>query len=339
MANLIEEAVWEAGIRQIETTDPVIGGPPNPATGAGLSNIQAYQLARRTAWLRAQFEALVSDFASLGIGDVGGLTDALALLAPKASPVFTGNPTAPTPAQFDADTSVATTEFVQRALGNLAGFTEINANVTLTAAQAGRYLQVNGARVVTLPPLSQLPEGATYHFRNDGTAPWTLIAQAGELIHGHQTQTNAVAMPSPISPFSVTKVAGAWHLRNALAHDGGFASSLSNPGWQRLPSGLIRNFGTVTLGAVGNVNTQSIGGTTFYTNYYNISFPLAFTTATYGGFVSHACPVFASQASMAGRAASFNLIGTGNSLTGFTLAYTTPLLGEIPTVHWEVIGR
>jgi len=273
MANLIEEAVWEAGIRQIETTDPVIGGPPNPATGAGLSNIQAYQLARRTAWLRAQFEALVSDFASLGIGDVGGLTDALALLAPKASPVFTGNPTAPTPAQFDADTSVATTEFVQRALGNLAGFTEINANVTLTAAQAGRYVQVNGQRVVTLPPLSQVPDGATYHFRSDGTAAWTLIAQAGELIHGHVSQTNSVVIPQPISPFSVTKAVGAWHLRNALAHDGGFASSLAASGWQRLPSGLIMQWGGVsgTTGALSGTGAAEV--------FVSGTFPLAFPTA------------------------------------------------------------
>lgn len=36
-----------------------------------------------------------------------------ALLAPKASPVFTGNPTAPTPATSDNDTSLATTAFVK----------------------------------------------------------------------------------------------------------------------------------------------------------------------------------------------------------------------------------
>ena len=37
----------------------------------------------------------------------------LALLAPKADPVFTGNPTAPTPATADSDTSIATTAFVK----------------------------------------------------------------------------------------------------------------------------------------------------------------------------------------------------------------------------------
>lgn len=59
MANLIDTAsAWEAGIYQIETTDPVVGGVPNPSTGAGMSNIPHLQLARRTQWMRAQIEAL-----------------------------------------------------------------------------------------------------------------------------------------------------------------------------------------------------------------------------------------------------------------------------------------
>ncbi len=47
MANLTESAVYESGIYQIETTDPVVGGPN------GVSNAQAKQLANRTAWLKA----------------------------------------------------------------------------------------------------------------------------------------------------------------------------------------------------------------------------------------------------------------------------------------------
>jgi hypothetical protein len=46
--------------------------------------------------------------------------------APLASPNFTGNPTAPTPAPGDADTSIATTAFVQTALGGVPGGAVIN---------------------------------------------------------------------------------------------------------------------------------------------------------------------------------------------------------------------
>jgi hypothetical protein len=53
MANLTENpAVFESGIYQIETTDPVLGGVPNVATGAGMSNIPHVQLANRTAFLK-----------------------------------------------------------------------------------------------------------------------------------------------------------------------------------------------------------------------------------------------------------------------------------------------
>lgn len=55
MANLIETPGWEAGIYQIETTDPVEGGP------AGVTNTPPRQLANRTAWLKQMIEALGTD--------------------------------------------------------------------------------------------------------------------------------------------------------------------------------------------------------------------------------------------------------------------------------------
>jgi hypothetical protein len=48
--------------------------------------------------------------------DITGLTTALAAKAPLANPVFTGNPTAPTAALGDNDTSLATTAFVTAAI-------------------------------------------------------------------------------------------------------------------------------------------------------------------------------------------------------------------------------
>ena len=73
--------------------------------------------------------------------------------APLASPIFTGNPRAPTPSGGDNDTSIATTEFVQGELGGLGAPTMLTthevliplvpvttwstaSSATLTAAQA-----------------------------------------------------------------------------------------------------------------------------------------------------------------------------------------------------------
>lgn len=50
MADLVEVVNFEAGIYQLETTDPVEGGP------GGIDNRQAQQLANRTAWLKSQQE-------------------------------------------------------------------------------------------------------------------------------------------------------------------------------------------------------------------------------------------------------------------------------------------
>lgn len=60
MANLNEQEQWEAGVYQIEQTDPVVGGP------GGTSNTQAQQLANRTAYLKSELEAIAQDVQSVG---------------------------------------------------------------------------------------------------------------------------------------------------------------------------------------------------------------------------------------------------------------------------------
>ena len=73
MADLVETPVWEPGIYQIETTDPVVGGPPDLATKQGVSNIPAKQLGNRTAYLLAQLQTLQT---ALGNTDVSAQINA-----------------------------------------------------------------------------------------------------------------------------------------------------------------------------------------------------------------------------------------------------------------------
>ncbi|MFD2645147.1 glycine-rich domain-containing protein [Pseudomonas japonica] len=51
MASLPEQYDWAPGIYQLETSDPVLGGPE------GIDNLQAKQLASRTQWLKNQLAA------------------------------------------------------------------------------------------------------------------------------------------------------------------------------------------------------------------------------------------------------------------------------------------
>lgn len=65
MAHLSEDSVWEPGVYQLETTDPVIGGPD------GVSNVQGRQLGNRTKYLKDVSEGLAAAVAALegGVGE------------------------------------------------------------------------------------------------------------------------------------------------------------------------------------------------------------------------------------------------------------------------------
>lgn len=89
------QRVW-----QLTTTDPVVGTSTltfiSLVDAANISNTPAGGIAATT--VQAAINELDTE------------------KAPLASPVFTGNPTAPTPAASDNDTSIATTAFVQTEL-------------------------------------------------------------------------------------------------------------------------------------------------------------------------------------------------------------------------------
>lgn len=147
MANVTETARWETGVYQIEKSDKVLGG------AEGKVNVQAQQLANRTAYLKQQVEtkANKTDLTN-GLngkansshahawGEITGkpstftpashthtmanITDLAAAMNAKAnlaSPTFTGSPKAPTPAQTVNDATIATTAFVKAAIAALVG--------------------------------------------------------------------------------------------------------------------------------------------------------------------------------------------------------------------------
>ena len=100
MANLTLTRQWVENIYQLETSDPVMGGPD------GIDNRQAKELGARTNYLKDQVDGINRDRTGY---------------APKASPVFTGIPTAPTAAAGTNNAQIATTEFVKTAIAALVG--------------------------------------------------------------------------------------------------------------------------------------------------------------------------------------------------------------------------
>jgi hypothetical protein len=232
MANLNEVDQFDAGIYQIETTDPVLGGPN------GIANTQAKALANRTKNLNTRLATVEAQKAPLASPALTGtptaptaaagtnttqiataafvqaaiaalinsspaaldtlnelatalgndpnfattITNALALKAPLASPALTGNPTAPTAAGGDNDTSVATTAFVQRSVnGRLVKSVAGGANVTLTAAEVDNgILEFNGALTANISVIVPNASGNwTVLNRTSGAFTLTVKTAAG----------------------------------------------------------------------------------------------------------------------------------------------------------------
>nr|DAN73748.1 MAG TPA: tail fiber protein [Caudoviricetes sp.] len=100
MGKITDQQQWEEDIYLIEKQDKVLGGE------LGVINIQAKQLANRTKYLKGQVDTINRDRTGY---------------APKASPAFTGIPTAPTANSDTNSTQIATTAFVKTAIAALVG--------------------------------------------------------------------------------------------------------------------------------------------------------------------------------------------------------------------------
>ena len=136
--------------------------------------------------------------------------NALALKANSDSPSFTGNPTAPTAAPFDSDTTIATTQFVQSALGNRASFIWYNGGDTLRPTHAGCLIMLGNSGTYYLPNLNQVPVGAQYQCYCQGGG--YIAAQAGQtLVYEVNHGGDGSILISAGDTFTVTKATdGYW---------------------------------------------------------------------------------------------------------------------------------
>ncbi|MCP8463089.1 phage tail protein [Pseudomonas sp. ZM23] len=192
-------------------------------------------------------------------------------LARLASPAFTGSPTAPTPSPFDRDTSLATTEFVQRAIGNFSGQTSANTTRALTLDMAGQVINCGNTITVTLPTGTSEAVGATFQINNAGSGVVTVQAAAGQSLYGVGNSTARTFVLGAGDTVTVAYVGGAsWYAWGGvqLGASAGFASFQQPNGYQRLPSGLIIQWGV------------AIGGTGALTSVYPIAFPNAVLQVT-----------------------------------------------------------
>lgn len=251
-------------VYQLETTDPVTGGP------GGVANRQAQALLNRTLYLK----------------------NALAAALPLAD-----GSTAVTQPQFDSDNSVATTAFVQRAMGNVQGFVAYTASQVLTAAQSGfliGFASTTAAATFTLPtPVGQAGK-LKYMFTNYSAYSLTLTTPAGVFTHGNGLSSIVVLSGSCVS---IVADGSNWQLTDGdtyLQYSPLFGSVKALNGYQKIPGGLIFQWGSAVFSAAGS----------------SISYPIAFPNA---------CLSIMATDNDTGRLSIFGISGvTTTSFIGFT---------------------
>lgn len=237
MADLVETSVFPEGVYQIETSDPVIGGVPNVGTGAGMSNIPHLLLANRTRFLKNAVDNIVA-----------GLTN------------FVTRP------QFESSQRPATTEFVRREIGNLRGQTSVNASLALTADHTGQRILISGTATLTLPLLSTVPPGTAFLMVAQTGITGTIQASGADSIFIAGELTGSFTLSNRSVVFIVAGNTN-WNVDlgdHALTRSPLFGCSLGAAGYQRLPSGLIMQWGAGAAPASGTVT---------------VTFPIAFPTA------------------------------------------------------------
>ncbi|KIV64334.1 MULTISPECIES: gp53-like domain-containing protein [Pseudomonadaceae] len=240
--------------------------------------------------------------------------------APISSPALSGNPTAPTPAQFDNDSSIATTEFVQRAMGGFGRtFSYGTAGQKISSDRINSSINLYGSCTdITLPLSASVPAGSVIQI---SAASLLCYIKTQGVDRVYANSSNQALTGATIGDGdSVTFVSSGdnrWFMYGvgALRYASSFGSSLSSNGYQKLPSGLILQWGA---------------GISMPDGTLPIKFPVAFPNAFFGIHGTHVGE---------GSATVIELAST-RSNTGVTTKLFN-ILGETNTwfFTWFAIGN
>lgn len=142
-----------------------------------------------------------------------------------ASPTFTGAPLAPTAAQFDATTKLATTAFVKFSGLTLKATTTVSASATLAATLLGGAVLISGNTApitLTLPLAASAPAGSTITISNTMASLSNVVAQ------GTDTLSSTVNLQTFEKVVLYTDGASLWRSLLHSNYAGGNQSVLNN---------------------------------------------------------------------------------------------------------------
>lgn len=234
MATLTEQEVYELAVYLIEITDAVIGG------ANGIANLQAKQLANRTAWLKANKQ------------DKDATLTALAAVVTAADKMIYAT---------GADTfSTTTLTAFARTLLDDVDATAMRA--TLGAQPAGSY-QASDATLTALAALVTAADKMIYSTGSDTFAMTTLTAFARTLLD----DPDAEAMRATLGVLNPNQkqLASAWVKFNGITTPPTIISSINISSVARLSTGVFRlyfstpmsNTNMVAAGMIRDLDTSA----------------------------------------------------------------------------------
>ncbi|MFW9268771.1 phage tail protein [Pseudomonas sp. NR3] len=169
------------------------------------------------------------------------------------SPNFTGTPKAPTPPQPDNTTALATTEFVQRGMGNYRGFINATRSLTLTADSIGAVVTCVGTFTVKLPPAGDSRSGSAVHVRNNGSGTITVACAGADTINTGSGQVKSMVLDPGTNLELIGNGALSWWASGSaqLGYSDIFSGQYSPAGFQKWPNRFIEQWMQVALSASG----------------------------------------------------------------------------------------
>lgn len=205
--------------------------------------------------------------------------------------------------QFDNTIRTASTAFVQRALGNAQGLVSVITSTTLTVAQLGSYVEITTGTplTITLPLTSTSMYGGCFYFYNNTSSTVTIAGNGAQTINNGLINASTYSLAGGGSLILMTDGVS-WSLVSGT----GFISKTSN-GYQRLPNGLILQWGT---------NLFSTGGSA-------VSFPITFPNLLWGVYLGNP------------DSTAVTVATSGNNNSGFTGSIST---GTSANIYWLAIG-
>lgn len=168
------------------------------------------------------------------------------------------------------------TQWLRQQLGGFAGVQQIVANTALVPADMGTSFTIDAPAVVTLPAAASVPAGAAIHVMSSVPAAAVAMAGADTIFGMGASSVPLVALDSGDTVLIRSNGATGWRVIGgsaALRNAGDFGVLPAATGWQRLPSGLILQWGQASFVGLGSGKRDAV-----------VTLPITYPTAHRAAF-------------------------------------------------------